>query len=123
MMSDTVSRTSIAIVAAVTMAAAAYFADTVFAPLTLAFFIIALVSPVQRWLQARMPALLALAVTMTLTIVTMLVFASLVVWGFSRVGRSLIANTGRYQRSLTSRWPGSIAVACQWRDFGLSTST
>ena len=93
-MSDTVSRNSIAIVAVAAIAAAAYFADTVFAPLTLALFIIALVWPFQRWLKARAPALLALAVTMTLTILAMLVFASLVVWGFSRVGRSLIAELG-----------------------------
>ena len=97
MTSDTVSRNAIAIVAVVTAAAAAYFADTVFAPLTLALFIMALVWPFQRWLQSRAPALLALAVTMTLTIVTMLVFASLAAWGFGRVGRSLIADSGRYQ--------------------------
>jgi len=97
MTSDSVSRTSLAIVAVVAIAVAAYFADTVFAPLTLALFIIALVWPLQRWLKARMPALLALAVTMILTILTMLVFASLVVWGFGRVGRSLIADSGRYQ--------------------------
>jgi predicted PurR-regulated permease PerM len=97
MTSDTVTRTSVALVAAAAMAAAAYYADNVLAPITLALFIIALVWPFQRWLQARAPAFLALAVTMTLTVLTMLVFASLVVWGFSRVGRSLIADTARYQ--------------------------
>ena len=94
---DSASRISIVLLAVVVAAAAAYFADTVFAPLTLALFIIALVWPFQRWLKARAPALVALAVTMTLTILTMLVFASLVVWGFGRVGRSLIADSGRYQ--------------------------
>ncbi|RBP11984.1 putative PurR-regulated permease PerM [Roseiarcus fermentans] len=97
MTSDSVSRASLAIVAAVALAAAAYFADTVFAPLTLALFIIALVWPFQRWLQSRIPALLALAVTMTLTVLAMLVFASLAAWGFGRVGRSLIADSARYQ--------------------------
>ena len=38
MTSDSVSRTSLAIVAVVAIAVAAYFADTVFAPLTLALF-------------------------------------------------------------------------------------
>ena len=94
---DSVSRTSIAILAFVATAAAAYLADVVFAPLTLAVFIIALVWPMQRWLQSRTPAFLALAVTMTVTVLTMLVFASLVAWGFGRVGRSLIADSGRYQ--------------------------
>lgn len=97
MTSDSVSRTSVAIVAVVAMAAAAYFADTVLAPLTLALFIIALVWPLQRRLQSFVPTLLALAVTMTLTVLTMLVFASLAAWGFGRVGRSLIADSGRYQ--------------------------
>src|SRR5208337_1751505 len=96
MTSDPVSKASAAIVAVVA-AAAAYFADTVLAPLTLALFIAALVWPLQRWLQERIPGLLALALTMTLTILTMLVFASLVAWGFSRVGRSLIADSARYQ--------------------------
>jgi AI-2 transport protein TqsA len=97
MTSDSVSRSSLAIVAVVAMSAAAYVADSVLAPVTLAVFIIALVWPLQRWLKARAPALLALAVTLTLTILTMLVFASLVVWGFGQVGQSLIADSGRYQ--------------------------
>ena len=97
MTTDRVSGRSIAIAATVAIAAAAYFADAVFAPLTLAIFIIALTWPLQRRLQQRMPTLLALAITMTLTILAMLVFASLAAWGFGRVGRSLIANSGRYQ--------------------------
>lgn len=97
MSSDAVSKVSLALVAAAVVAACAYFADTVLAPLTLALFIIALVWPLQRWLQERIPGLLALAITMTLTILTMLVFASLVAWGFGRVGRSLIADLARYQ--------------------------
>ncbi len=117
---DSMSRTSGAVVAAVAIAAAAYLADTVFAPLTLALFIIALVWPMQRRLQARIPALLALAVTMTLTIVTMLVFASLVVWGFGRVGRSLIADSGRYQALYDAAvaWLDSrgVSVAGLWAE-------
>jgi predicted PurR-regulated permease PerM len=97
MASDSVSRASLAIVAVVAMSVAAYVAESVLAPLTLAVFVIALVWPLQRWLNARAPALLALAVTMTLTILTVVVFASLVAWGFGRVGQSLIANSGRYQ--------------------------
>ena len=58
-------KTSVALIAAVAIAAAAYQASAVFAPLALAFFIIALVWPMRRWLQARMPALIALLITMT----------------------------------------------------------
>ena len=45
---DAVSRTSVALLAAVALSVAAYLADAVFAPLALAVFIIALVWPTQR---------------------------------------------------------------------------
>jgi predicted PurR-regulated permease PerM len=87
----------VALVAAAAISLAAYSADVVFAPLTLGLFIIALVWPLQARLQSRMPPLIALAITMTVTVAVMLAFASLVGWGFGRVGRSLIAESGRYQ--------------------------
>ena len=120
MTSDSVSEVSLAVVAVVAAAASAYFADTVLAPLTLALFIIALVWPFQRWVQERVPALLALALTMTLTILTMIVFASVTVWGFSRVGRSLIADSGRYQAIYDAAvaWLDShgVSVAGLWAE-------
>ena len=76
---------------------AASKAADVFAPLALALFIIALVWPLQAWLQARMPPLLALAITMGVTVAIGVAFASLVAWGFGRVGVSLLADTARYQ--------------------------
>jgi len=87
--------TAIVIVAAVSVAA--YQAASVFAPLVLALFIIAVVWPLQQWLQPRMPKLIALAITVIITVVVCLAFASLAVWGFGRVGRSLIADSARYQ--------------------------
>ena len=120
MSSDAGSKVSLAIVAVAAVAAGAYFADTVFAPLTLALFIIALVWPLQRRLQSRMPQLLALALTMTLTILAMLVFASLAAWGFGRVGRALIANSARYQAifDATVAWLDShdVSVAGLWAE-------
>ncbi len=97
MTSDALSRTSLALLAAIGVSVAAYQAKAVFAPLALALFIVALVWPTQRRLQARVPALIALAITMSLTIVVIAAFASLVVWGFGRVGRSIVADSGRYQ--------------------------
>jgi predicted PurR-regulated permease PerM len=41
---------------------AAYEAATVFAPLAIALFAIGIVWPLQHWLQARMPKLIALAI-------------------------------------------------------------
>jgi predicted PurR-regulated permease PerM len=88
---------AVAIIATVLLAAAAAQASTVFAPLALAIFIIAVVWPLQHWLQTRMPRLLALAITIVITVAVCVAFASLAVWGFSRVGRSLVADTARYQ--------------------------
>ncbi len=110
----------VALVAAAAIALAASGANVVFAPLSLGLFIIALVWPMQAWLKSRMPALIALAITMTITVAVMLAFASLVVWGFGRVGRSLIADSGRYQAVLDAAvaWLESrdISVAGLWAE-------
>jgi len=67
---------SIGIIAAVLVVAAASLASSVFAPLALALFIIALVWPVQSWLQARISKLPALAVTIVMTLAVGLALAS-----------------------------------------------
>jgi len=85
------------LVAAVVVAAAAAQASTVLAPLVLALFIIAIVWPLQHRLQLRMPKLVALAITIVVTVAVCLAFASLAVWGFSRVGWSLATNKAHYQ--------------------------
>ncbi len=110
----------VGLIAAIAVSVAAYQAAVVFAPLTLGLFVIALVWPIQDWLQRRMPALLALAITMTLTVAVTLTFASLVVWGFGRVGRSVIADSGRYQAIYDAAvvWLEShdISVAGLWAE-------
>ena len=88
---------ALGIIAAVLLVAAARQASTVFAPLALALFIIAIVWPLQSRLQARMPILLALAITLVVTIAVCLAFASLAAWGFGRVGQSLVTDAARYQ--------------------------
>jgi predicted PurR-regulated permease PerM len=88
---------AMAIIGAVVLSAAAYQASTVFAPVVLALFVIAIVWPLQRRLVSWLPALLALAVTIFVTVAVCVAFASLAAWGFSRVGRSLIGDAGRYQ--------------------------
>jgi AI-2 transport protein TqsA len=109
---------SVAIIAAILVAAAAYLAREVFAPLALGLFIIAIVWPLQSWLKARIPALLALAITMAVTVAVCVVLASLVVWSFGRVGRSLLADYERYQALYTaaSEWLENhgISLAGVW---------
>ncbi|MBV8919266.1 AI-2E family transporter [Bradyrhizobium sp.] len=88
---------SIAIIAAVLVAAAASLASTVFAPVALALFIIALVWPVQSWLQARISKLPALAVTIVMTLAIGLALTSMAAWGFGRVGGLFFTDAARYQ--------------------------
>jgi AI-2 transport protein TqsA len=88
---------STGIIAAVLVAAAARQASTVLAPLALALFVIAIVWPLQHRLQSRMPKLLALGMTMIVTVVGCGAFASLAAWGFGRVGQSLVGDVTRYQ--------------------------
>jgi AI-2 transport protein TqsA len=117
---DSPLNVSVGIIAAVMISVAAYQASEVFAPLALALFIIALVWPLQSWLQARIPALLALAITMSVTVAVCMAFASLVVWGFGRVGVSLLADSARYQALYASAidWleDRGISVAGLWSE-------
>jgi AI-2 transport protein TqsA len=98
------SKISIVVAAAVPIAA--YQAASVFAPLVLAIFIIAIVWPLQSRLQLRVPKLLALAITLIITVAVCIAFASLAVWAFGRVGYFLVANSERYQALYQSlvRW-------------------
>ena len=88
---------AISIIAAIAIFAAAYFTHSVFAPVALALFIIAIVWPLQDYLNSRLPTLLALAIVMLLTFVAFVAFASLIVWGFGRVGQSFVSDAARFQ--------------------------
>jgi AI-2 transport protein TqsA len=90
-------RASATLVAAIAISVATYQAEVVLAPLTLGLFIIALVWPVQGWLQRWMPALAAVAIVTTATVVVVVAFASLIVWGVARVSTGLLADVARYQ--------------------------
>ena len=111
---------SAGIIAAILVSAAAYQASEVFAPLALALFIIALVWPLQSWLKARMPTLLALAITMIVTVAVCIAFASLIVWGFGHVGLSLVADSARYQalydRAIEWLEERGVSVAGLWSE-------
>jgi predicted PurR-regulated permease PerM len=108
------------IIAAVLVVAAAQQARTVFAPLALALFIISIVWPLQHRLQSRIPKLLALGMTMIVTVVGCVVFASLAAWGFGRVGQSLVTDVTRYQAFYDTMviWLDShgISVAGLWAE-------
>jgi AI-2 transport protein TqsA len=120
MASDRGLRITTVIIAVVLVAAAAERASSVFAPLVLALFVIAIVWPMQHWLQARMPKLAALAITMIVTVAVCLAFASLAAWGFGRVGHALVADVANYQALYDAAvsWldDHGISVAAVWAE-------
>jgi AI-2 transport protein TqsA len=82
---------------AILVIASLYLARSILAPVTFAIFIIAIVWPLQSGLQAKMPKLLALAITLFVTVVVVTVMGSLVAWGFGVVGHWLFENSARLQ--------------------------
>jgi AI-2 transport protein TqsA len=110
----------VGLIGLVILLAALNVASAVFAPAAFALFLIALLWPLQSRLQARMPRLLALAITVVVLVTTFVGFASLIVWGFGRVGRWVLGNVGRFQ-ALYDRatfWleEHGIAVASLWAE-------
>ncbi len=97
MTADRGFHTAVGLIAAVAIFTAAYLASSVFAPVALALFIIAVVWPLQSRLQSHVPKLLALAIVMLVTVAVFMAFASLVVWGFGRVARGLVSDAARFQ--------------------------
>jgi AI-2 transport protein TqsA len=85
------------VIATIAVVAALYSASSVFAPIAFALFIIAIVWPLQCWLQTLMPKLLALAIVLLVTMVVCVGFGSLVAWSFGRVGQWLVGNAGQFQ--------------------------
>ena len=85
------------IIAVILAAAALSLAQSILAPVAFALFVIALVWPVQRALETRLPTLLALLLTVLGTLVVLVGLALLIAWGFGRVGGWLADNVGRLQ--------------------------
>jgi predicted PurR-regulated permease PerM len=85
------------VIATVAVCAALAVAESVFAPIAFALFIIAIVWPLQRVLQAFIPAIAALAICIVAIVLVIATVVSMVVWGGGHVGQWLIANAGRFQ--------------------------
>jgi predicted PurR-regulated permease PerM len=105
---------------AVLVVGALGIAQAVFAPLAFAVFVVAIVWPLQRALQAKLPKLLALAVCMTATIVVIAGFAWTISWAFSRVGRYVVLDAERFQllyNQIAGWLEGhGIVVASLWQE-------
>jgi len=71
--------------------------EMVFAPAAFAIFIVMVVWPLQAYLQSRMPRMLAILITVVVTVVCVAALLMLFAWGMSVVGQWLIRNGARFQ--------------------------
>ena len=94
---DRAARIALVLCAIVLVTLSLYLARTVFAPLAFALFLLAIVWPLQEALDRRMPKGLALIVTLGITVVVALIFASLIAWALSAIGDWLLSNVERFQ--------------------------
>jgi len=74
-----------------------YFARSVFAPAAVALFAVAVVWPVQKRLEERLPQLVALAISLLLTILGLSALLALSVWSIGQICRWIIANAAHLQ--------------------------
>ena len=91
------NRVALALVAGILLAAALQFARAVAAPVAMSLFVIAVVWPLQRALETRLPRLLAMLVSVGVTFGAIGAVGWLITWEFGAVGRWLVANVGRFQ--------------------------
>ena len=96
-MSDRGLRAMVGIGTAILVVTGLGVGQPVFAPLAFALFIIAIVWPLQARLQALLPKLVALAISMLVTIVVIGAFAWVITWGLNRVGRYVVTDAARFQ--------------------------
>ena len=85
------------IIAGILIIGLLYVARSIFGPLAFSLFLIALVWPMQAALERWLPRLLALFITLTITVVVIVTVGSAVVWGFTKLGQWLVANTGQFE--------------------------
>jgi AI-2 transport protein TqsA len=83
-----------------------YLARSILAPVAFSLFVVAIVWPLQRELETRIPRLLALVVALVVTLLVVTVLGYLIVWAFGTVGRWLIENALQFQ-----------ALYVQWTDW------
>ncbi len=94
---DRTLRLSAVICAAILTLAALSLAQSVMTPVAFALFIIALVWPLQRRLQRRLPQLVAVLITAAVTLIAIGIGCWLIVWGFGRIAQWVIDNSARLQ--------------------------
>ncbi len=114
------SSAAMILMAIILSTAALSVASAVFAPVAFALFIIALVWPLQKRLQAFLPKLVALLICVIVMACVFVVFGYLITWAFGRVGRWTVSEAGRFQmiydQAVAWLEGHGIAVAGLWTE-------
>src|SRR5262245_52876735 len=97
MPNDRHTRAMLAICTTILVATALYFARSIFAPLAFAIFMVALVWPLQRALETRLPQVVALLLTLILTVAAVIAVSSMVTWALSVEREWLMGHAARFQ--------------------------
>lgn len=107
--------------AVILLCSALYVAESIFAPLVFALFIIAITWPLQRFLQTRMARLVAVAITTAVIMIVIIAFALLLAWAAGRVGQFIVNDAVRLQAlygSMTSWLEGhGVELAGLWANY------
>ncbi len=97
MTDNSIIKASLVVCALIMVHTAAYFLRGIFAPAAFAIFIVAVVWPLHSFIGRRIPTMLALVVTLFLTLAVVSGLSFLVVWAFGLITRWLVSNTDRFQ--------------------------
>jgi AI-2 transport protein TqsA len=97
MSADRPMRVMLAICTVILVAFALYLARSILAPFALGIFMVAIVWPLQRALQAKLPQVVALLLTLALTAAVVVAVSSMVTWALSVERQWLIGHAARFQ--------------------------
>ena len=86
----------LSVCAALVILAALYLGRSLFAPVCISTFIVAVAWPLQRAMERRMPRVLSMVVTVSATAAVVLAMASVVLWGLTRATQWAIANASAF---------------------------
>jgi len=103
MTADSGTRILVGLCATVLVAAALQAGQSIFAPIAFALFVIGLVWPLQRAVQTRIPAGIALIGTILVACAVVSVMVLSIAWAFGRVAQWVIANAGQFQALYTAK--------------------
>jgi predicted PurR-regulated permease PerM len=89
----------VVIIAVIAAVAALYLSRSVAEPIGFALVVIALANPLQAWLRARMPAGLALLLTVVTTLAVIALLGYIIIWSVSHIAQWVVAHLPRFQQA------------------------